>query len=36
MIVRTSIGGRRVRVQLSNALGNPALSGSAQEFDWLP
>jgi lysophospholipase L1-like esterase len=26
MIVRTSIGGRRVRVQLSNALGNLALS----------
>ncbi|HTR35866.1 MAG TPA: SGNH/GDSL hydrolase family protein [Bryobacteraceae bacterium] len=26
MIVRTSIGGRRVRVQLSNALGNPALT----------
>ena len=26
MIVRTSIGGRRVRVQFSNALGNPALT----------
>jgi lysophospholipase L1-like esterase len=26
MVVRTSIGGRRVRVQLSNALGNPALT----------
>src|SRR5271163_1095582 len=26
MVVLTSIGGRRVRVQLSNALGNPALS----------
>ena len=26
MIVRTSIGGRRVRVQLSNAYGNPALT----------
>ncbi len=26
MIVRTSVGGRRVRVQLSNALGNPALT----------
>jgi lysophospholipase L1-like esterase len=25
MIIRTSIGGRRVRVQLSNALGNPAV-----------
>jgi lysophospholipase L1-like esterase len=29
MIVRTSIGGRRVRVQLSNALGNPALTVGA-------
>jgi lysophospholipase L1-like esterase len=29
MIVRTSIGGRRVRVQLSNALGNPALKVGA-------
>jgi len=26
MVVRTSIGGRRVRVQLSNALGSPALT----------
>jgi lysophospholipase L1-like esterase len=26
MVVQTSIGGRRVRVQLSNAFGNPALS----------
>jgi lysophospholipase L1-like esterase len=26
MVVRTSIGGRRVRVQLSNALGNPAVT----------
>lgn len=26
MVVRTSIGGRRARVQLSNALGNPALT----------
>ena len=26
MVVRTSIGGRRVRVQLSNALGNPPLA----------
>ncbi len=32
MVVRTSIGGRRVRVQLSNALGNPALTIGAAHF----